>query len=110
MGSQNSRGYQEIGKIITSWNDFVVALRRQFYPLAYMQKAIIYWKNFRQEKGKSVQRYTQEFRRREFILGVDLYSQDTLIKYIGGLHSYLRQTILMFNPTNLYEVLYRQHI
>lgn len=37
-------------------------------------------------------------------LGVDLSSQDTLLKYIGGLHSYLRHTILMFNPTSLDEV------
>ena len=38
------------------------------------------------------------------MLGVDLNSQDTLLKYIGGLHSYLRHTILMFNPTSLDEV------
>ena len=38
------------------------------------------------------------------IFGIDLSSQETLLKYIGGLHSYLRHTILMFNPTNLDEV------
>ena len=62
------------------------------------------WKNFRQLKGHNVQVYTQEFRRRDLLLGVDLQSQDTLLKYIGGLHSYLRHTILMFNPTSLDEV------
>jgi hypothetical protein len=36
-------------------------------------------------------------------LVVDLSSQETLLKYIGALHSYLRHTILMFNPTNLDE-------
>ena len=35
---------------------------------------------------------------------VELSSQDTLLKYIGGLHNYLRHTVLMFNPTNLDEV------
>jgi hypothetical protein len=92
------------GKVLSSWNDFVVAIRRQFYPLAYMQKAIMDWQNFRQAKGKNVQSYTQEFRKRALILGIDLSSQDTLLKYIGGLHSYLRHTILMFNPTKLDEV------
>jgi hypothetical protein len=29
------------GKFLSSWNDFIVALKRQFYPLAYMQKAIM---------------------------------------------------------------------
>jgi hypothetical protein len=38
------------------------------------------------------------------VLGIDLSSQETLLKYIGGLHSYLRHTILMFNPLNLDEV------
>ena len=38
------------------------------------------------------------------MLGVDLHSQDPLLKYIGGFHNYLRHTILMVNPTNLDEV------
>jgi hypothetical protein len=81
------------GKVLSFWNDFIVAIKRQFYPLAYMQKAIMDWKNFRQDKGQDVQRFTQEFRRRPLVLGVDLSSQDTFLKYIGGLHSYLRHTI-----------------
>jgi hypothetical protein len=92
------------GKILTSWNDFIVAIKKKFYPLAYMQKAIMDWQNFRQAKGKNVQSFTQEFRRRALVLGVDLSSQETLLKYIGALHSYLRHTILMFNPSNLDEV------
>ena len=61
-------------------------------------------KIFRPDKGQSVQSYTQEFRRRALILGVDLSSQDIILKYIGGLHSYLRDTILIFNPTNIDEL------
>jgi hypothetical protein len=38
------------------------------------------------------------------VLGVDLSSQENLLKYIGSLHSYLRHTILMFKPSNLHEV------
>ena len=51
---------KKIGNIITSWNDFVATLRRQFYHLAYMKKAIMDWKSFRKLKGQSVQSYTQE--------------------------------------------------
>jgi hypothetical protein len=92
------------GKVLSSWNDCIVALKRKFYPLAYMQKAIMDWKIVRQAKGKSVQSYTQEFRRRDLILGIYLSYQENLLKYIGGLHSYLRHTILMLNRTNLDEV------
>ena len=62
------------------------------------------WYNFKQLKGQSVQRYTQEFRRRCLIFGIELNSQDTLLKYIGGLHIYLWHIILIFNPTILDEV------
>ena len=69
-----------------------------------MQKSIVIWQNFGQLNGQSVQDYTQEFRRRALMLGVDLQSQDTLLKFIGDLHSYLRHTIFMLNPTSLDEV------
>ena len=62
------------------------------------------WQNFRQLKGQIVQDYTQEFIKKALLLGVNLNSQDTLLKYIGGLHSYLKHIIIMFNPNNLDEV------
>jgi hypothetical protein len=77
------------GKIISSWYEFIVALKKQFYPLGYMQQAIMDWKNLRQAKGQSIQSYTQEFRKKDLTLGIPLYTQETLLKYIGGLHSYL---------------------
>ena len=87
-----SRTQDEIkkhGKISITWFDFIAAIKRQFYPLADMQKDIMNWQNFRQLKDQNVQEYTMEFRRRALMLGVDFQSQDTLLKYIGGLHSYL---------------------
>eukprot|EP00253_Pinus_taeda_P034566 PITA_34566 len=62
------------------------------------------WQTLRQSKGQSVQGYTQEFRKRTLILGISLDSPKTLLKNIGGLHSYMRHTILMFNPTSIDEV------
>jgi hypothetical protein len=37
-------------------------------------------------------------------LGIPLHTPETLLKYIGGMHSYLHHTILMFNSTNIDEV------
>jgi hypothetical protein len=102
--SKTQEEMKKNGKILLSWNDFIIAIKKQFYPLAYKQKATMEWQNFRQAKGQNVQSFTQEFRRRALVLGVDLSSQETLLKYIGALHSYLRHTILMFNPLNLDEV------
>ncbi len=92
------------GKIISVWNEFIEVLMKQLYPLGHMQQLIMSWKMFRQAKGKNVQEYTHEFRKRAIALNVALDSQETLLKYIGGMHSYLRHTLLMFNPTNLDDV------
>ena len=65
---------------------------------------VIDWKNFKQLKGKNVQVYTQEIRIIALLLGVYFHSQDSFLKYIGGLHTYLRDITLMFNRTSLDEV------
>lgn len=69
-----------------------------------MQQARMSWQTLQQLKGQSVQGYTQEFRKRELTLGISLDSPETLLKYNGGLHSYMRHTILMFSPTSIDEV------
>ena len=54
-----------------------------------MKTAIIEWKHLRQGKGKNVQVYTQEFKKKALYLGITLYTRENLLKYIGGMHSYL---------------------
>jgi len=39
------------GKFISSWSKFLKALTKQFYPLGYMQQAVIDWQHLRQGKG-----------------------------------------------------------
>ena len=43
------------GKILSTWNEFVSAIKKQFYPLAYMQQAMMSWQTLHQLNGKSVQ-------------------------------------------------------
>jgi len=62
------------------------------------------WQTLHQLKGQSVQSYTQEFKKRALFLDISPDSLETLLKYIGGFHIYLRHTILMFNPTSMDEV------
>jgi len=61
--------------MISTWYEFVVSLKKQFYPLGYMQQAIMDWKNLRQNKGQKVKDYTQEFIKRGLKLGIPLYTQ-----------------------------------
>jgi hypothetical protein len=65
------KGVQKNGKILSSWFEFTSALKKQFYPLGYIQKAIMEWQNLRQRKGKSV---TEEFRNKALALNIPLDS------------------------------------
>jgi hypothetical protein len=58
----------------------MVALKKQFYPLAYMQTSMIEWKHLRKGKGKNVQSYTQKFKRNALSLGIPLHTPETLLK------------------------------
>ena len=44
------------------------------------------------------------FRKKALTHGIPLYMEDTLLKYISGMYSYLKHTILMFSPSNFDEV------
>jgi hypothetical protein len=57
--SKTQEDMRKHGKILTSWNDFIVAIKRHFYSLSYKQKATMDWQNFRQAKGQNVKSFTQ---------------------------------------------------
>lgn len=89
---------------ITTWRDFTKHIKDQYYPLGYIPKIIMEQQNLRQGKGQSVQDYTTEFRKKANMLGIALNSDETLFKYIGGLHSYLRHKLLLFYANDLDKV------
>jgi hypothetical protein len=51
-----------------------------------------------------MQEYTDEFRKMALMLGIPLNTQETLMKYIGGLPAHICNNVFMFGPTNLDEV------
>jgi hypothetical protein len=65
---------------------------------------LIKWKHLRQGKRHKIQAYTQEFKKRALSLGISLYTHEIILKYIGGMNSYICHTILMFSCTNIDKV------
>jgi hypothetical protein len=51
-----------------------------------------------------MQEYTDGFHKMALTLDIPLHSQETLMKYIGGLPTHIQNTVFMFGPTNLDEV------
>ena len=80
--SKTQEEIKKHGKISISWNDLIDAIKRQFYPLAYMKKAIMNWNNLRQLKGQNVQEYTQEFRKKV----VDVRCRFSITRHIVEVH------------------------
>jgi hypothetical protein len=78
-------------------------IMKQFYPLGYLHKAIMEWKSLRKSKGQTIQSFTEGFRKKSLALNIPLDYYDTLMKYIGALHNYIRHTFILFNPTSLYK-------
>jgi hypothetical protein len=97
-------GTQQVGNVFPSWKFFISTLRKKLYPLGYKEKALIEWKYLKLRKGQTVQEYTDGFRKMALMLDIPLHTQETLMKYIGGLPAYIRNNVFMFGPTNIDEV------
>jgi hypothetical protein len=98
--SKLQKGSEHNGKLLSSWFEFIYALKNNFYPPGYVQKATMKSKNLRHGKGQNVQSFTEEFRKQALALNIPLDSHETFMKYIGTFHSYIRHTMLLFNPQN----------
>ena len=51
-----------------------------------------------------MQEYTDGFQKIALLLDIPLHTQETLMKYIRGLPTHIRNIVFMFGPTNLDEV------
>jgi hypothetical protein len=71
--------------------------------LGYKEKDLIEWQGLKLRKGQIVQEYTDGFRKMALMLDIPLHTQETLMKYIGGLPAHIRNTVFMYGPTNLDE-------
>lgn len=59
------------------------------------------WQYLRQGKGHDVHSFTEGFRKQALNLGIALDAPEVVTKYISSLHSYIRHSLLLFEPTTL---------
>jgi len=86
---RNIHDRSKLGNLLSSWSEFKSKIRKQFYQLGYLHKVMMKWQTLRQSKGQTVQSFTEEFRKKDLSLNIPLDSYETLMKYIGALHSYI---------------------
>jgi hypothetical protein len=102
--SKLQNGTQQVGNVFPSWKSFISALRKKLYPLGYKEKALIEFQALKLRKGQTVQEYTDGFQKMALMLDIPLHTQETLMRYIGGLTAHITNIVFMFGPTNLDEV------
>ena len=90
-----------MGNLLSSWPSFISTLKEQFCPLGYKQKYLMDWQYLKQGRGQDVQSFTEEFRKQALNLGIAPDSPKVVTKYIGLLHSYVRHSLLLFEPTSI---------
>ena len=72
---------QQVGNVFPSWQDFVFALRKKFYPLGYKDKALIEWQGLKLRKGQTMQEYTNEFCKMALMLNIPLHTRNSYEVY-----------------------------
>ena len=93
--SKLQNGTQQVGNVFPSWKVFFSSLRKKFYPLGYKEKDLIEWQSIKLRKGKTVQEYTYCFCKMALMLDIPLHTQETLMKYIGGLPAHIRKYLCL---------------
>ena len=74
------------------------------YLLGYKEKNSIECKSVKLIKGQTMKEYTDGFHKMALMLDIPLHTQETLMKYIGGLPEHIWNIVFMFGPTNIDEV------
>jgi len=86
-----------------SWREFKAAIRKKFYPVGYLEERWFKWYRLIQSYNQSVQDYTSEFSNQGMALDVDLDEYTIYMKYVSGLHEYIRKELKMFSVKSITE-------
>ncbi|XP_004305946.1 PREDICTED: uncharacterized protein LOC101303732 [Fragaria vesca subsp. vesca] len=86
-----------------SWKKFKELLRKQFYPVGFLEERWNRWYNLRQRFNQSVQEYTTEFQNQAMVLDIVLEDYSVYMKYVSGLNEYIRKELRLFTVESIAE-------
>ena len=86
-----------------SWKKFKELLRKQFYPVGFLEERWYKWYNLRQKFNQSVQDYTTEFQNQALVLDIALEEYPVYMKYVAGLSEYIRKELKLFTVESISE-------
>jgi len=90
------------GKAV-SWKKFKELLKKQFYPVGFLEERWFKWFGLRQKFNQSVQDYTTEFQNQAMALDIALKEYSVYMKYMAGLSDYIRKELKLFTVESIEE-------
>lgn len=88
---------------VTSWNEFKKKLRKNFYPLGYEYHFFLKWHHLKKGQGQSIEYFYEEYQDLIIRLDIQELTDKMILKFIGGLHGYIRHELEMFPLPSLQE-------
>jgi hypothetical protein len=89
-----------------TWNFFVDAVKKQYYPIVNYEDQYMRWTTLRQEKGQAVPEFTNTFHTLCTKMGIKDSERHFVLKYRGALHRYI-QTEMDFLDISSLDAAYR---
>ncbi|KAK1377226.1 hypothetical protein POM88_033419 [Heracleum sosnowskyi] len=86
-----------------SWRKFKELLKKQLYPVGFVEERWQKWYNLRQKFNQLVQEYTTEFQNQAMVLDIPLEDYSIYMKYVAGLNEYIRKELKLFTIESIHE-------
>ena len=86
-----------------SWNKFKELLRKQFYPVGFLEERWYKWYGLRQRVNQTVQEYTTEFQQQAMVLNIATEEYSVFMKYMVGLSDHIRKEMRLFTVESIAE-------
>lgn len=78
-------------------------MRKIFYPLGYEDQFFLKWHHFKQGQGQSLEDFYEEYQDLIIQLDIKELNNNMILKFLGGLHRYLRHELKIFPFPSLHE-------
>ena len=78
-------------------------MRRNFYPLGYEDQLFLKWNYLKQGQGQSIEDFYEEYQALIIQLDIQESTNKMILKFVGGLHGYIRHELEMFSLPSLQE-------
>jgi hypothetical protein len=84
-----------------TWENFIYALKEQYYPIVNYDNQYTRWTTLHQERGQTVLEFINTFHTLRTKLGIIYFESHLVLKYHGALHRYIQTEMEFLDISSL---------